>query len=78
MESEKKMFLAMMKIGDEARIAAIEGNDETRKRLETLGFVPGTLLKVLQIAAGNMILAVHESRIAVDDATAGDIEVDAV
>lgn len=59
------MQLAMMKIGDEARIAAIEGNDDTRKRLETLGFVPGTPVKVLQIAAGNMILAVHESRVAI-------------
>ena len=59
------MPVAMMKIGDEGRISSIQGNDETRKRLETLGFVPGTPVKVLQIAAGNMILAVHESRVAV-------------
>ena len=71
------MPLAMMKIGDEARIAAIEGNDETRKRLETLGFVPGTLLKVLQIAAGNMILAVHESRVAIGKEVAMRIRMEA-
>ena len=59
------MTLDTMKIGDEARIASIAGNDDTRKRLETLGFVPGTPVKVLQIAAGNMILAVHESRVAI-------------
>lgn len=59
------MPLAMLKIGDEARIESIAGNDETRKRLETLGFVAGTPLRVLQIAAGNMILAVHESRVAI-------------
>lgn len=59
------MQMSMMKIGDEARIAAIAGNDETRRRLETLGFVPGTPVRVLQIAAGNMILAVYESRVAI-------------
>ena len=35
------MPLAMLKIGDEARIASIAGNDETRKRLETLGVRAG-------------------------------------
>ena len=67
----------MMKIGDEARIAVIEGNDETRKRLETLGFVPGTPLRVLQISAGNMILAVHESRVAIGKEVAMRIRMEA-
>ncbi len=71
------MPLAMMKIGDEARVAAIAGNDETRKRLETLGFVPGTPVKVLQIAAGNMILGVHESRVAIGKDVAMRIHVEA-
>ena len=72
------MPLAMLKIGDEARVASIAGNDETRKRLETLGFVPGTPVRVLQIAAGNMILAVHESRVAVGKDVAMRILVEAV
>lgn len=71
------MPLAMLKIGDEARVASIAGNDETRKRLETLGFVPGTPVRVLQIAAGNMILAVHESRVAVGKDVAMRILVEA-
>ena len=71
------MPLAMLKIGDEARVASIAGNDETRKRLETMGFVPGTPVKVLQIAAGNMILAVHESRVAVGRDVAMRIRVEA-
>ena len=70
------MSLATMKIGDEARIASIAGNDETRKRLETLGFVPGTPVRVLQIAAGNMILAVHESRVAIGRDVAMRIRMD--
>ncbi len=71
------MPLAMMKIGDEVRVESIAGNDGTRKRLETLGFVPGTAVKVLQIAAGNMILAVHESRIALGKDVAMRIRVEA-
>ena len=71
------MPLAMLGIGDEARVASIAGNDETRKRLETLGFVPGTPVRVLQIAAGNMILAVHESRVAVGKDVAMRILVEA-
>ena len=70
------MPLATMKIGDEARIASIAGNDEIRKRLETLGFVPGTPVRVLQIAAGNMILAVHESRVAIGRDVAMRIRMD--
>ena len=71
------MPLGMLKIGDGARVASITGNDETRKRLETLGFVPGTPVRVLQIAAGNMILAVHESRVAVGKDVAMRILVEA-
>ena len=70
------MPLAMFKTGDKARIASIAGNDETRKRLETLGFVPGTPVRVLQVAAGNMILAVHESRVAVGKDVAMRIRVE--
>ena len=70
------MSLATMKIGEEARIASIAGNDETRKRLETLGFVSGTPVRVLQIAAGNMILAVHESRVAIGRDVAMRIRMD--
>jgi ferrous iron transport protein A len=69
--------LAELKIGEEARMASIEGNDETRKRLETLGFVPGTPVRVLQIAAGNLILAVHESRVGVGKEVAARIRVGA-
>jgi hypothetical protein len=34
-------------------------------------------VRVVGASFGNMILAVHESRVAVDDATAAGIEVDA-
>ena len=70
------MPLASFSIGEKARIASIAGNDETRKRLETLGFVPGTPVRVLQVAAGNMILAVHESRVAVGKDVAMRIRVE--
>ena len=54
-------------------------NDETVKRhLGALGFVAGTVVRVVGASYGNMILAVHESRDAVNDATAGRIEVECV
>ena len=49
-----------------------------KRHLGALGFVAGTIVRVVGESYGNMILAVHESRIAVDDATAQKIEVEKV
>jgi ferrous iron transport protein A len=60
------MPLAMMNVGERARVTAITGADTVRKHLGSLGFVPGVVISVVQIAAGSMIVGVQESRIAVN------------
>jgi ferrous iron transport protein A len=72
------MKLADMKEGDRARIVHVNGEEAVKRHLGALGFVAGTVVRVVRTSYGNMILAVHESRIAVNDATAADIEVDEV
>ena len=64
------MKLGELKEGDRARIVRVSGEDAVKRHLGALGFVAGTIVRVVGESYGNMILAVHESRIAVNDATA--------
>ena len=72
------MTLATLKEGERARIARVANDEAVKRHLGALGFVAGTVVRVVRISYGNMIIAVHESRIAVDEATAQRIEVEAV
>ena len=72
------MTLAKVDEGKKARIVHVTGDEAVKRHLGALGFVAGTVVKVVRVSYGNMILAVHESRIAVNDATAVGIEVDPV
>ena len=72
------MTLEAMKEGERARIVRVNGNEAVKRHLGALGFVAGTVVQVVRISYGNMILAVHESRIAVNDATAECVEVASV
>ena len=72
------MTLATLKEGERARIVRVSGEEAVKRHLGALGFVAGTVVRVVGESYGNMFLAVHESRIAVNDATARNIEVDAV
>lgn len=72
------MTLDAVKEGERARIVRVNGDEAVKRHLGALGFVAGTVVRVVGTSYGNMILAVHESRIAVNDATARGIEVDAV
>ena len=72
------MKLGELKEGERARIVRVSGEEAVKRHLGALGFVAGTIVRVVGESYGNMILAVHESRIAVNDATARDIEVDKV
>ncbi len=60
------MPLAMMKMGEKARVMAITGTDSVKRHLGSLGFVPGVVVTVIQLSYGNMIVGIHDSRIAVD------------
>ena len=72
------MKMSDMKEGDRARIVRVTGDEAVKRHLGALGFVAGTVVKIVGASYGNMILAVHESRVAVNDAAAGGIEVEAV
>ena len=72
------MTLDAMKEGERARIVRVTGEEAVKRHLGALGFVAGTVIRVAGESYGNLILAVHESRVAVNDATARSIEVEAV
>ena len=72
------MKLAEIKEGERARIVRVSGEEAVKRHLGALGFVAGTIVRVVGESYGNMILAVHESRIAVNDATAKNIEAEVV
>ena len=56
----------MAKAGETVTIKKITGKDEIRLHLAELGFVVGSEVTVVNEIAGNLILQVKESRIALD------------
>ena len=74
----KSMTLDAMKEGERARIVRVTGEEAVKRHLGALGFVAGTVIRVAGASYGNLILAVHESRVAVNVATARNIEVESV
>ncbi len=72
------MTLATLKEGVRARITRVANDEAVKRHLGALGFVAGTVVMVVRISYGNMIIAVHESRIAVDEETAQKIEVESL
>ncbi len=69
------MPLSMALVGDKHRIVRITGKDEVRIHLAELGFVAGEEITVISRIAGNMILSVKDSRIALDRSLANRIQV---
>ncbi|MEG1049519.1 MAG: FeoA family protein [Oscillospiraceae bacterium] len=67
--------LMMADIGQENTIKKIGGKDETRRHLAELGFVVGGSVTVVSSFGGNLILAVRDSRIALDSSLASRIMV---
>lgn len=60
------MPLSMAKTGETNVIKKIGGKEETRKFLESLGFVTGGAVTVVSEISGNMIVNIKESRIAIN------------
>ena len=67
------MPLTMARAGETAVIRRITGKDEVRQHLAELGFVVGAGATVVSEIAGNMILQVKDSRVALDRGMAGRI-----
>ena len=60
------MPLTMAKPGETVTIRKITGKDEVRQHLAELGFVVDGSVTVVSEIAGNLLLQVKESRIALD------------
>lgn len=69
----KMMPLTMAKAGEIVTIKRISGKDEIRQHLAELGFVVDSEVTVVNEIAGNLILQVKESRIALDKTMANRI-----
>ena len=59
------MPLTMASPGESASIKKIGGKEETRLFLERLGFVPGANVSLITEIAGNVIVNIKESRVAI-------------
>ena len=61
------MPLSFAKVGESNIIKKISGNDEVRRHLENLGFVVGSDVSIVNSLAGNVIVKVKDSRIAINE-----------
>ena len=67
------MPLTMAKTGEVSVIKKVGGKEETRKFLESLGFVTGGAVTVISEIGGNMIVNVKDSRVAINREMANKI-----
>lgn len=67
------MPLTMARPGETVTIRKITGRDEVRQHLAELGFVVDESVTVISEMAGNLILQVKDSRVAVDRTMANRI-----
>ncbi|HIW57891.1 MAG TPA: ferrous iron transport protein A [Firmicutes bacterium] len=69
------MPLSMMNVGQECEVVRIGGKDDTKRFLESLGFVPGGKVTVVSEISGNLIVNVKESRVAISREMANNIAI---
>ena len=70
------MPLALSQTGDTVVIREIKAHDDVRQHLIELGIITGDKVTVVSELAGNLILQVKDSRIALNRGTASHILVD--
>ena len=69
------MPLTMAATGETVTIRRITGKDVVRQRLAELGFVVDSPVTVVSKLAGNLILQVRDSRVALDKTMANRIQI---
>ncbi len=69
------MPLTLATVGEENMIKKVGGNPETRKFLESLGFVAGGSVTIVSEISGNVIVRIKDSRVAVSKEMAAKIMV---
>ncbi|MBO7135887.1 MAG: ferrous iron transport protein A [Spirochaetaceae bacterium] len=61
------MPLIFANIGENNIIRKVTGSAEVKRHLENLGFVPGGNVSIISANAGNIIVNVKETRIAISE-----------
>ena len=69
------MPLTLADTGARNTIKAIRGKDQTRQFLHNLGFVEGAQVEVVSSVAGNLIVSVKDTRVAISQQMASRIMV---
>ena len=67
------MPLALADVGEMNTIKKIGGSPEVKKHLENLGFVVGGTVTIVNTLAGNLIVNVKETRVAISEEMARKI-----
>lgn len=67
------MPLTLARPGERVTIRRVTGKDEVRAHLAELGFVADTVVTVVSALAGNLIVQVKDSRVALDAGLASRI-----
>lgn len=67
------VLLSMMDYNEAKRIIKINGRDEQKRFLESLGFVEGAEVSVINKTGGNVIVNIKESRVAISSSVANKI-----
>jgi ferrous iron transport protein A len=70
------MPLSLCKIGENLKISKISGTSEVKNHLYDLGFVEGSNVSIVNTLAGNLIVNVKDSRVALDKKLASKIWVE--
>ncbi len=69
------MPLTFTRVGEVKCIARINGKDETKRFLNNLGFVEGSEISIVSELAGNLIVMVKGTRVAISKEMANRIVV---
>lgn len=67
------MLLSMMNDNETKSIIKINGRDEQKRFLKSLGFVEGAEVSVINKTRGNVIVSIKESRVAISSSVANKI-----
>lgn len=70
-----RLPLAMVGPDERARVAGVRGGADLRQHLAELGFVEGSEVKVISRAAGDVIVSVKGTRLALNRSMASRITV---
>ena len=70
------MPLTVLGAGEKAVVRRVGGNQETRNHLADLGFVNNAEVSVIQAQAGNLIVNIKDSRLALTKEMASQILVE--